>query len=81
MTATASPKAAPGWARRGSGDVQAGLVTGLLARGADPVQAAVWGAFLHGAAGDRLAQECGHVGFLAREIAGVVPRLLTWLST
>jgi ADP-dependent NAD(P)H-hydrate dehydratase len=71
----------PGLGTSGSGDVQAGLVTGLLARGADPVQAAVWGAFLHGAAGDRLAQECGHVGFLAREIAGVVPRLLTWLST
>jgi hydroxyethylthiazole kinase-like uncharacterized protein yjeF len=70
----------PGLGTSGSGDVQAGLVTGLLARGADPVQAAVWGAFLHGSAGDRLAQECGHVGFLAREIPGVVPRLLTWLS-
>lgn len=70
----------PGLGTSGSGDVQAGIVTGLLARGADPVQAAVWGAFLHGAAGDRLAQECGHVGFLAREIAGIVPRLLTWLT-
>ncbi len=70
----------PGLGVSGSGDVQAGIVTGLIARGAEPFQAAVWGAFLHGAAGDRLAQEQGRVGFLAREIPGVVPRLLTWLG-
>ena len=71
----------PGLGTSGSGDVQAGLVTGLLARGAQPDQAAVWGAFLHGAAGDRLAQERGAIGFLAREIPGMVPRLLSWLAT
>ena len=49
----------PGLGTSGSGDVQAGLVTGLLARGADPLQAAVWGGYLHGAAGDRLAQHVG----------------------
>lgn len=69
----------PGLGVSGSGDVQAGLVTGLLARGADPVQAAVWGAYLHGAAGDHLAAQVGHVGFLAREIPPVVPGLLTQL--
>jgi ADP-dependent NAD(P)H-hydrate dehydratase len=71
----------PGLGTSGSGDVQAGLVTGLLARGAAPEQAAVWGAYLHGAAGDRLAQEVGRIGFLAREIPGVVPRLLSWLES
>jgi hydroxyethylthiazole kinase-like uncharacterized protein yjeF len=70
----------PGLGTSGSGDVQAGLVTGLLARGAEPDQAAVWGAYLHGAAGDRLAQEEGRLGFLAREIPAVVPRLLNWLE-
>jgi hydroxyethylthiazole kinase-like uncharacterized protein yjeF len=70
----------PGLGTSGSGDVQAGLVTGLLARGAEPLQAAVWGAYLHGAAGDRLAQERGRLGFLAREIPAVVPSLLTWLD-
>ncbi|MGZ4493604.1 MAG: NAD(P)H-hydrate dehydratase [Nocardioides sp.] len=69
----------PGLGVSGSGDVQAGLVTGLLARGADPVQAAVWGAYLHGAAGDQLAAQVGHIGFLAREIPPVVPGLLTRL--
>ena len=70
----------PGLGVSGSGDVQAGLVTGLLARGAEPEQAAVWGAYLHGAAGDRLAQEHGRTGFLARELPPAVPRLLDWLA-
>ncbi|WP_432520398.1 NAD(P)H-hydrate dehydratase [Kineococcus sp. SYSU DK006] len=60
----------------GSGDVLAGIVTGLCARGADPVQAAVWGTHLHGRAGDRLASSVGRLGFLARELPPQVPRVL-----
>jgi hydroxyethylthiazole kinase-like uncharacterized protein yjeF len=70
----------PGLGVSGSGDVQAGLVAGLLARGADPEQAAVWGAYLHGSAGDRLARTVGQVGFLARELLPVVPVLLEELT-
>lgn len=66
----------PGLGIAGSGDVLAGLVAGLRARGAEPAQAAVWGAHLHGAAGDRLAAEVGEVGFLARELLTVIPTLL-----
>jgi hydroxyethylthiazole kinase-like uncharacterized protein yjeF len=65
-----------GLATAGSGDVQAGLVAGLLARGADPEQAAVWGAWLHATAGDRLAARVGRLGFLARELPAEVPGLL-----
>lgn len=65
-----------GLATAGSGDVQAGLVAGLLARGAEPLQAAVWGAWLHASAGDRLAARIGSTGFLARELPGEVPQLL-----
>ncbi|MCI2239853.1 NAD(P)H-hydrate dehydratase [Paenibacillus sp. TRM 82003] len=60
----------------GSGDVLAGIVTGLCARGADPVQAAVWACHLHGRAGDRLASSVGRLGFLARELPAEVPRVL-----
>jgi hydroxyethylthiazole kinase-like uncharacterized protein yjeF len=70
----------PGLGVSGSGDVQAGIVTGLLARGADPEQAAVWGAWLHGASGDALAESVGPVGYLARELPAVVPRLLADLA-
>lgn len=70
----------PGLGTAGSGDVQAGLVAGLLARGADPAQAAVWGAYLHATAGDRLAERVGPVGYLARELPGELPGLLAELS-
>jgi hydroxyethylthiazole kinase-like uncharacterized protein yjeF len=66
----------PGLGVAGSGDVQAGLVAGLLARGAAPAQAAVWAAFLHAQAGERLCSQLGQVGFLAYELAGQVPFLL-----
>lgn len=61
----------------GSGDVLAGAVAGLAARGADPAQAAVWGSHLHGRAGDRLAADIGPLGYLAREVAEQLPRVLT----
>jgi len=60
----------------GSGDVRAGVVAGLLARGADPEQAAVWASYLHGRAGERLAATVGRLGFLARELPPEVPRVL-----
>lgn len=64
----------------GSGDVRAGITGGLLARGADPAQAAVWAAFLHGRCGERLASSVGRLGFLARELPAEVPRALAEIA-
>lgn len=64
----------------GSGDVLAGAITGLLARGADPMQAACWGTYLHAAAGDRLAARVGRLGFIARELLAEIPLVLTELA-
>jgi ADP-dependent NAD(P)H-hydrate dehydratase len=61
----------------GSGDVLAGAAAGLLARGADRPQALCWAAYLHAAAGDRLAPAVGRIGFLARELVEALPRVLT----
>ena len=69
----------PGLGVSGSGDVQAGIVTGLVAGGADPAQAAAWGGWLHGSAGESLARSVGPVGFLARELPAAVPPLLARL--
>ena len=66
----------PGLGVSGSGDVQAGIVAGLLARGASADQAGVWAAYLHGRAGERLAADVGVVGSLAREQLDQVPRVL-----
>ncbi len=60
----------------GSGDVLAGIVGGLLARGAEPLNALLWAVWLHGEAGAALAKKVGPIGFLAREIAGEIPALL-----
>lgn len=60
----------------GSGDVLAGLVGGVLARGASAEQAAAWGQYLHSAAGDLLTARIGRVGFLARELLDEVPVVL-----
>jgi hydroxyethylthiazole kinase-like uncharacterized protein yjeF len=65
----------------GSGDVLAGAVGGLLARGAEPAQAAVWGQYAHAAAGDRLAARVGRLGFLARELLDELGPVLASLST
>ena len=65
-----------GLATSGSGDVLAGLVAGLAARGATPMQAAVWGVYLHARAGALLEKRIGPLGYLAREVAAEVPALL-----
>jgi ADP-dependent NAD(P)H-hydrate dehydratase len=69
-----------GLATSGSGDVLAGAVAGLLARGADPSQAACWASHVHAAAGDRLAVSVGAMGFLARELLDELPRVLVELG-
>lgn len=66
----------PGLGISGSGDVLAGIVGGLLARGAKPLTALLWGLWLHGEAGASLGRTVGPLGFLAREIPGAVPALL-----
>jgi ADP-dependent NAD(P)H-hydrate dehydratase len=66
----------PGLATSGSGDVLAGLIVGLAARGATLEQAAAWGVVLHALAGARLARRTGPLGYLARELAGEIPALM-----
>ena len=66
----------PGLGVSGSGDVLAGIVGGLLARGAEPLTALLWSVWLHAEAGVALSKKVGPLGFLARELAGEVPALL-----
>ncbi|MDR7048510.1 hydroxyethylthiazole kinase-like uncharacterized protein yjeF [Duganella sp. 3397] len=69
-----------GLAISGSGDVLAGLIAGLAARGASLEQAAAWGVALHAMAGEQLSLRHGPLGYLAREISAEVPALLRALS-
>lgn len=60
-----------GLATAGSGDVKAGVVAGLVARGASPEQAAAWGAWAHASAGERVSRDTP--GFLARDLLRAIP--------
>jgi len=64
----------------GSGDVLAGIIVGLTARGASLEQAAVWGVALHARAGQALAERVGPIGYLARELPAEIPMLLHKLA-
>lgn len=66
----------PGLAISGSGDVLAGIMAGLLARGMTLEGAAAWGVALHARAGERLATRVGPLGYLARELPGEIPALM-----
>jgi hydroxyethylthiazole kinase-like uncharacterized protein yjeF len=65
-----------GLAISGSGDVLAGIVAALVARGAPCVQAAVWGVALHARAGAMLVARHGRLGGLARELPHFIPAAL-----
>jgi ADP-dependent NAD(P)H-hydrate dehydratase len=69
-----------GLATSGSGDTLAGIVAGLAARGTSAAHAAVWGAYLHGEAGEVLARRIGPIGYLARELLDEVPGLMERLG-
>jgi len=69
-----------GLAISGSGDVLAGIIAGLAARGAPLDQATCWGVALHARAGERLAARMGTLGYLAREISQEIPALLEQIA-
>ncbi|HXI98638.1 MAG TPA: NAD(P)H-hydrate dehydratase [Gemmatimonadaceae bacterium] len=73
-------KADVGLATSGSGDVLAGAIVGLIARGATLDQAAAWAVYLHGAAGNRLKRRIGRLGFLARELSDEIAPLMNSLN-
>lgn len=62
-----------GMATAGSGDVLAGIITGLLAQGATCETAAVCGVYLHLAAGELARQEKGEYGMTAEDLLHHLP--------
>ncbi len=59
-------------ATAGSGDVLAGIIGGMLARGMSGFQAACAGTFVHGACGQRFGKE----GLIASDIVAQLPNVL-----
>lgn len=64
-----NPTGGPWLATAGTGDVLAGIIGALLARGCDGFAAAAGGAWLHGRAADR----AGHTGMIAGDLIAAIP--------
>ncbi len=65
----------PGMATGGMGDVLTGVIAALYAQDLPPFQAAVYGALLHGAAGDAAARIDGERGLLPSDLFPHLRRL------
>jgi ADP-dependent NAD(P)H-hydrate dehydratase / NAD(P)H-hydrate epimerase len=68
-----NPTGNPGMATGGMGDVLAGMIAALLARGTDPLDAACAAVYLHGLAGDILKEQIGDTGLTAMDVADRIP--------
>ena len=58
----------PGMAKGGTGDILTGFLTGLVARGLSPRDAALLGVYFHGAAGDQAAEKKGMEAMTAGDL-------------
>jgi len=63
----------PGMATGGTGDVLTGLITGLLAQGIEPLDAARLGVYIHGMAGDFAAADAGMAALIASDLIDFLP--------
>ena len=70
----------PGMATAGSGDVLSGIITGLIAQGLKPTDAAVAGVYLHGLAGDTASMHLGQRALTATDLIHNMGRVINELE-
>ena len=70
----------PGLASAGTGDVLAGVISGLAAQGLPLFDAAACGVYLHAQAGEVVKREMGDAGMLASDLLPVLPRVIAELK-
>lgn len=71
----------PGMATAGTGDVLTGMITGLLAQGLSPWDAASAGVYLHGLAGDLAASDQSAMGLIAGDVIRMIPHAIRYVQT
>lgn len=75
------PVANPALARAGTGDVLAGIITGMIAQGIPPYEAAVAAVWIHAQAGIEASERIGHpASVLAGDVVNAIPRVLARLG-
>ena len=75
-----NPTGNPGMAVGGSGDLLSGIILSLAAQGVPLFEAAVSGAYIHGAAGDIAAREYSMAGTTPLRMLSTLPRVLSQLE-
>jgi NAD(P)H-hydrate epimerase len=63
----------PGMATAGTGDVLTGMIASLLAQGLPPADASALGVYIHGYAGDIVADKKGQQSMVASDIINALP--------
>ncbi len=76
-----SPFANPGLASGGTGDVLSGIITGLMAQGLSPSDAACCGVYLHGHAAETVRARLGDAGMIASDLVQELPTAVRDLRT
>ncbi|MDQ6662147.1 MAG: NAD(P)H-hydrate dehydratase [Chloroflexota bacterium] len=69
-------QANPALATAGTGDVLAGMISGLLAQKVEPFDAASTAVYLHVAASELVSREIGDTGLLAADLLKQIPRAI-----
>ena len=63
-------------AKAGSGDVLTGIISGLIAQGLSPFEAACKGAYLHGLSGEEAAKDLSEYCVLASDLIEYLPKVV-----
>ena len=66
----------PGLATGGTGDILTGLIAGFMAQGVVAGSAACLGVYVHGAAGDKVAEKVGEISLIASDLLEAIPVVL-----
>ena len=67
-------------AKAGSGDVLCGMITGMVAQGADLFDASALGVYLHGLTGELASKDLTEYGVLASDLVNYIPKAILLLD-